>query len=642
MSEPILSSLPLWILLLPLLGFLVNGLAYPLAAKGLGHTHPAVAGGFATAVMVGSFVLSCLGFWQLSQHEQALLQPLYDWVALPDLTIGLALRLDRLSSIMTLIITGVGSLIHFYSIGYMSHEKGVARFFAYLNLFCFAMLLLVLSDNLLFVFFGWEGVGLCSYLLISYWYKEENNALAARKAFLVNRVGDLGFVLAMCILYLNYGTLNFAALATQMAPEVIGLLGLAAFLLFFAATGKSAQLPLYVWLPDAMAGPTPVSALIHAATMVTAGVYLFVRMHFMFDLFPVLMQLVAWTGALTALLAGTIALVQNDIKRVLAYSTVSQLGFMFLAIGVGAYHAAVFHLMTHAFFKALLFLGAGSVIHACEGEQDMRKMGGLRASLPITHATMLIGSAALMGLPLFSGFFSKDEILYETLVLARGGWLLFIVGALAALLTAIYTVRMLILTFWGSARGGIHAHESPFVMTLPLTLLAVLALVGGLFGIPHGWSHALGLENGHLLSHWLSPVVKAPVHVAGAGALSEGAVSALAVLLAFVGAALAFALFRQRSDLPALGLGRLFEAKYFVDEIYTKVFVQPLYRLGEWLARVLERGLFQSMGSWMGSGSLWSGDRMRALQNGDLQAFTLILTAGLVAIVGILLMWTRI
>ncbi len=640
MSEPILSSLPLWILLLPLFGFLLNGLAYPLAAKGMGRTHVGIAGGIATVVMFLSFILACMGFVALRSSNGPLVQPLYDWVAISDLKISLVLHLDRLSSLMTLIITGIGTLIHLYSIGYMSHEKGAARFFAYLNLFCFAMLLLVLSDNLLFVFFGWEGVGLCSYLLISYWYSEEANAVAARKAFLVNRVGDLGFVLAMCILYLNAGTLSFSALAQHMAPEAMGMLGIAAVLLFFAATGKSAQLPLYVWLPDAMAGPTPVSALIHAATMVTAGIYLFARMHFMFELFPNLMVLVAWTGALTALFAGTIALVQNDIKRVLAYSTVSQLGFMFLALGVGAYQTAVFHLMTHAFFKALLFLGAGSVIHGCDGEQDMRKMGGLASKLPLTHITMLAGSAAIIGLPVFSGFFSKDEILYEVLVQPRGGWLLFACGAVAAFLTAVYTVRLLVLTFWGQARQGLGGHESPFVMTLPLVILAVLATVGGFLGVPHAWTHALGLESMHSLSAWLSPVIPAAAMLEGP--LSEGVVSFLAVALGVAGSIVSYLTFRRRFDLPLPGLRRLFEGKFFVDEIYGALFVKPLYRAGEWMARVLEVGFVQNFGGWLGSGSLWSGQRMRALQNGDLQAFALVLTAGLVAIIGILLVWAHV
>lgn len=639
MTEPILSSLPLWILLLPLFGFLLNGIAYPLAAKGVRNTHAGISGVVATTVMVGSFILAWAAFAQLRDTAGVLSTVPFQWISVPGMDMSVSLRIDQLSSIMCLIITGVGSLIHLYSIAYMAEEEGVARFFAYLNLFCFAMLLLVLSDNLLFLFFGWEGVGLCSYLLISYWYKEPANADAARKAFLVNRVGDLGFVLAMAILFTLYKTLNFSLLMQNLTPGP--LLGLAAALLFFAATGKSAQLPLYVWLPDAMAGPTPVSALIHAATMVTAGVYLFVRMHLMFDLFPALMQTVAWVGVATALLGGTIALVQTDIKRLLAYSTVSQLGFMFLAVGVGAYHAAVLHLMTHAFFKALLFLGAGSVIHACGGEQDMRKMGGLARSIPLTYGLMMIGSAAIVGLPFFSGFFSKDAIIYEALILERGSSVLFILALLAAFLTAMYSVRLLVMTFWGQARSDIHAHESPPVMTFPLVVLAVLATLGGFLGVPHEFGHLFGIEHSHLLSSWLEPVVPG-VHSATPPAIPEWAVSLLTVALSVLGLFLGKTLFEKSFQLPSAGLSRLLEAKYFVDELYTFLLVKPLHRAGGWLARALEGKVFLNFGSWMGGGSLWSGDRLKALQSGDIQVFTLALCGGVVALVCFLLLWTRV
>jgi NADH-quinone oxidoreductase subunit L len=642
MTEPVASSLPLWILLAPLFGFLFNGIAYPLAAKGMSRTHPGVAGGFAVLAMLVSFTLACVGFAQLQGGAPALTYKVYQWAEVADFSIGLDLRFDPLSAVMALIITGIGSLIHLYSIGYMAHEPGVARFFAYLNLFCSSMLLLVLSDNLLFLFFGWEGVGLCSYLLISYWYGENANADAARKAFLVNRVGDLGFVLAMCLLFSLLGTLSFSSMPGLIKPEMMGSLGIVALLLFFAATGKSAQLPLYVWLPDAMAGPTPVSALIHAATMVTAGIYLFARMHFLFDLAPAVMTLVAWTGALTAVLAGTIALAQHDIKKVLAYSTVSQLGFMFLAAGVGAYHAAIFHLMTHAFFKALLFLGAGSVIHACDGEQDLRKMGGLAKALPLTHATMLLGSAAIVGLPFFSGFFSKDEILYETLALARGGWLLFGLGLFAALLTSLYTIRLLSMAFWGQARAGLKGHESPLVMTLPLMVLAVLASLGGLLGIPQEMAETLGLGQGQLLSTWLSGVVPAAAHAGEHAPLSHGAVSFLAVGLSVLGLGFGYRVFRERFELPLGGLKTLLEGKYFVDEIYMALFVRPLYRLADLILKTIEIRFLQNIGYWMGVGSQWSGDRLRAAQNGDLQAFALMISVGLAVLVGFLIFWTRV
>jgi len=641
MSDFVSSNLPLWILVLPLCGFVFNGVVHPLLMRGVSKTNNNLAGAVATLAMLASFVVAFTAFRELAAGSAALHTNVYQWVAMSDFSIGLNLQLDRLSAIMALIITGIGSLIHLYSIGYMSHEKGAARFFAYLNLFCFAMLILVLSDNLLFVFFGWEGVGLCSYLLISYWYGETANADAARKAFLVNRVGDFGFVLAMCMLYAKFGTLAFSQLLVQISPEHAVFLTGVAVLLFFAATGKSAQFPLYVWLPDAMAGPTPVSALIHAATMVTAGVYLFARMHFVFELAPAVMTAVAWIGALTALIGGTIALAQNDIKKVLAYSTVSQLGFMFLATGVGAYHAAVFHLMTHAFFKALLFLGAGSVIHACDGVQDMRKMGGLRQALPITHATMLMGSLAIMGIPFFSGFFSKDEILFMAEAMPRGSMGLFAAGALAAFLTAIYTYRMLRMTFWGEARSGIHGHESPWTMTLPLLVLAVLATFGGFLGVPHELAHALGLPT-HLLSEWLNPVVPAPVLDLHAAPISEGMVSILAIALSVLGILLGSVLFKKTFTLPSAALGRLLEGKYFIDELYTALFVRPLYWIGDLMAKTVEGRLLQNLGAWMGMGSSWSGDRLRALQGGDLQVFALILLAGLSLIVAISLFWTNV
>jgi NADH-quinone oxidoreductase subunit L len=641
MSELVPSNLPLWILLLPLCGFVFNGMIFPVLARGVSKTSNTVSGVVATLAMLASFFFAWTGFRELAAGNGALHTTVYQWVAMSDFSVGLNLHLDRLSAIMALIITGIGSLIHLYSIGYMSHEKGAARFFAYLNLFCVAMLLLVLSDNLLFLFFGWEGVGLCSYLLISYWYGESANADAARKAFLVNRVGDLGFVIAMCMLYAKFGTLAFSELLAQISPTHAGFLTGVAVLLFFAATGKSAQFPLYVWLPDAMAGPTPVSALIHAATMVTAGVYLFARMHFLFELAPAVMTAVAWIGAFTALIGGTIALAQNDIKKVLAYSTVSQLGFMFLATGVGAYHAAVFHLMTHAFFKALLFLGAGSVIHACDGEQDMRKMGGLRKALPITHATMLIGSLAIMGIPFFSGFFSKDEILFMAEAMPRGSMGLFTAGAAAAFLTAVYTFRMLHMTFWGQARAGIHGHESPWVMTLPLLILAVLATLGGLLGVPHEMAHSVGLP-AHLLGEWLNPVVPAATVDLHAAPISEGMVSMIATMLSILGIAVGMVLFKRTFTLPIPALGKLLEGKYYVDEIYQAVFVRPLYKTGDLIARTLEGRLMQNLGNWMGVGSLWSGDRLRALQGGDLQVFALILLAGLSLIVAISLFWTNV
>lgn len=643
MNLAVASGLPFWILIIPLIGFFLNGVVIPLVSGGITKTKPMISGGIATLAMALSFVLAVIAFTSLSGESTALQYTGFKWIDFGNLSITLNLRIDRLSSLMTLIITGIGTLIHFYSISYMSHEKGVARFFAYLNLFCFAMLLLVLSDNLLFLFFGWEGVGLCSYLLISYWYEEEANADAARKAFLVNRIGDLGFVLGMCILYVQLGTLSFAEMIARISPTAsIGLLSLAALFLFFAATGKSAQFPLYVWLPDAMAGPTPVSALIHAATMVTAGVYLFARMSFVFELSPQLMTIVAYTGALTALLGGVLALAQTDIKKVLAYSTVSQLGFMFLALGVGAYQTAVFHLMTHAFFKALLFLGAGSVIHGCDGEQDMRRMGGLAKSMPITYITMLLGSAAIVGLPIFSGFFSKDEILYMALGATRGSWILFGAGLVAAFLTGVYTVRMLTQTFWGQAKAGIHGHESSWIMTLPLIVLALLATFGGFLGLPHEMGHWFGLEHSHLLSSWLAPVVQQVEVSAEVAPLPEIIVSAMAVAIAILGLVAGKTFLKNISFEASPVLKRLFVGQHFMDTFYSSCIVAPLYWISRRLVQTFESNVMNNIGGWIGVGSNWSGERLRLTQSGDIQLSMLSIMAGLTFVVGILIFWVAV
>lgn len=640
MGTALASTLPLWILMIPLIGFVLNGALIPLISGGLKKTTPYVSGGIATLAMAISFVLAVQAFMAVGSEPMALNYQGFRWIDFGSLTVDLNLRIDRLSAVMCLIITGIGTLIHLYSIAYMSHEKGVARFFAYLNLFCFAMLLLVLSDNLLFLFFGWEGVGLCSYLLISYWYSEEANADAARKAFLVNRVGDLGFVLALCLLYVQLGTLSFSEMMSRISPTTaLGILGVAAILLFFAATGKSAQFPLYVWLPDAMAGPTPVSALIHAATMVTAGVYLFVRMAFLFELTPELMVVVGYTGALTALLGGILALAQTDIKKVLAYSTVSQLGFMFLALGVGAYHTAIFHLMTHAFFKALLFLGAGSVIHGCNGEQDMRKMGGLSKDMPVTYITMLIGSAAIVGLPIFSGFFSKDEILYVALSAPRGGYVLFGVGLLAAFLTGVYTIRMLTQTFWGTARSGIHGHESPWLMTLPLVVLAVLATFGGFLGFPHEVGHWLGWEHPHLLGTWLEPVVQQVVITAQGAPIPEIVVSAIAVAIACLGMLAGRTFMKDFTFESTPILARLFVGTHFMDTFYTSFVVAPLYWVGRKVVQTFETSFLGNIGNWFGVSSSWSGERLRLTQSGDIQLSMISMLAGLTFVIGFLIYW---
>jgi NADH-quinone oxidoreductase subunit L len=531
----VLSLIPL----LPFVGFLVNAFAGTRLTKG-------VSGGLACAVMLASFAVSASQVWTLAAMDSAareLNQSVYTWIASGDFVIDLAFRLDPLSAVMILVITGIGSLIHIYSTSYMHEETDAeyARYFSYLNLFVFFMLLLVLGSNVLVMFVGWEGVGLCSYLLIGYYYTRQSAADAAKKAFVVNRIGDYAFILGTLLLVVIAGSLDFKVMAervSQMPVETaaFGALSVAALLLFIGATGKSAQIPLYVWLPDAMEGPTPVSALIHAATMVTAGVYMIGRTAVLFEHAPLTLTIVAVIGTATALLAGTIGLVQNDIKRVLAYSTVSQLGYMFLAMGVGAFGAGIFHLYTHAFFKALLFLGSGAVIHALHGEQDIRNMGGLKKHLPITFWTFMIGSLAIAGVPGLAGFFSKDEILFETF--SRGHQWLWTVGAITSLLTATYMFRLVYLTFYGeerftsmpapaghghagASRGGapthdvVHLHDAPPAMAIALVLLALGSVVAGYIGIPH----ALGGHN--QLGEWLHPVFEAP-HSANQIASSAG------------------------------------------------------------------------------------------------------------------------
>jgi NADH-quinone oxidoreductase subunit L len=507
---------------LPLAGFVVN------AAIGR-RLSKAVSGGLACAVMVASFLIAAMQVWTLAgmpAESRAISQTVFTWISSGDFTIDLAFRLDTLASVMVLVITGIGSLIHIYSTAYMHEETDpeYARFFSYLNLFVFFMLLLVLGANVLVMFVGWEGVGLCSYLLIGFYYVKPSAADAAKKAFVVNRVGDFAFILGTLLLVVTVGSLDFQTIATNIGarePELIfGTLSLISLLLFIGATGKSAQIPLYTWLPDAMEGPTPVSALIHAATMVTAGVYMIGRNAVLFEHAPITLQIVAVIGAATAFFAGTIGLVQNDIKRVLAYSTVSQLGYMFLAMGVGAFGAGIFHLFTHAFFKALLFLGSGAVIHALHGEQDIRYMGGLRKHLPVTYWTFLIGSLAIAGIPGLAGFFSKDEILFETF--HHGHQMLWIVGILTSLLTATYMFRLVYLTFHGEERfahatshaapshaapshsapvphAPVHLHDAPPAMAFALIVLAIGSVFAGYLGIPHG----LGGHNG--LGTWLEP-----------------------------------------------------------------------------------------------------------------------------------------
>ncbi len=643
--ETMHSSLPLLILISPLIGFFINGVVYPLKLKGFAKTSANTAGGTATFFIGLSFVLATIAFGKLmGGGNPSLVTYCFEWFNFGGLEIPFELRIDKLSGTLVMIITGIGTLIHLYSTSYMHDEECVGRYFSYLNLFCFNMLLLVMGNNLPLLFFGWEGVGLCSYLLIGFWYTDTEKANAGKKAFIVNRVGDLGFLIGMFLLFRELGTLSLTEISTLLAdPAVVTRIMPSATLiclsLFVGATGKSAQIPLFVWLPDAMSGPTPVSALIHAATMVTAGVYMIARLNPLFELSPVALSVIAHTGALTALFAGSIAVAQTDIKKVLAYSTVSQLGFMFLACGVGAYQTAVFHLMTHAFFKALLFLGSGSVIHACSGEQDMTKMGGLRKYLPHTHFTMLIGSLAISGIPFFSGFFSKDEILYSAIALPNGVSYLFVIGVLTAMLTAFYTGRMMSLTFYGKEKMTDevrdHLHESPALMTGPLYVLAALAAFGGFLGVPHLLGDYLG-HMPHLLSQWLSPVVPAkelPL-VAVKLPLHEAVVMLGSSIIALVSFFAGIAVFKRIEFISEIfggftPLQKLLANKYYVDEFYHLTIVTPVKKIAAFAGDVVDKYVVDGAVNGVGRGVRMIGSTLRAVQTGDLQTYGILMLGGL-------------
>jgi NADH-quinone oxidoreductase subunit L len=634
-AEPTPASY-LWLIpALPLAGVLFNAtLGARLGRRAVSAVAPGVVGAsFATALYAAAELLG-------AGEGGTLLNRVYEWIAVGSLRFDVAFTLDPLSAVMMLVVTGVGFLIHVYSTGYMAEDPDYARYFAYLNLFTFAMLLLVLADNLVLLFVGWEGVGLCSYLLIGFWYTDPANADAGRKAFVFNRIGDAGFLLGIFLLFWSVGAvghdLSFRSIAAAAAGLDPALVTAIALLLFIGATGKSAQLPLYVWLPDAMAGPTPVSALIHAATMVTAGVYMIARLNALYVLSPAALGVVAVVGALTAVFAATIGLVQNDIKKVLAYSTISQLGYMFLALGVGAFSAAIFHLMTHAFFKALLFLGAGSVIHGMGGEQDIRKMGGLGRHMPATYRTFLIATLAIAGIPGFSGFFSKDQILFNAFAGPHGSPWLWALGALGAGLTAFYMTRLLALTFWGECRAGDkvrhHIHESPPSMTVPLVVLAILSIVGGYVGLPAGWAW------GDRFAAFLAPVLGGE-HGGHEHALAlEYTLMAVSVAVAAAGIAIAYLMYVARPELPerlrerAAGLHRLLLNKYFVDEIYDQSVVRPTLGFSSWLWRIFDAGVIDGLvngtaGALTASGRLW-----RRVQDGNVQHYALSFLVGVAAI----------
>lgn len=576
----------------------------------------------------------------MDPEHRILEQVVYPWISVGQFKLDMVFRLDSLSTLFTLVITGVGTLIHIYSIGYMSHDESPGKFFCYLNLFCFAMLMLVIGGSLPILFLGWEGVGLCSYLLIGYWYQDIEKAKAGKKAFVVNRVGDFGFLLGMFLIFSTFGTLDFESLRSMFVhgalpagvdPNSITAICL---LLFVGCMGKSAQIPLYIWLPDAMAGPTPVSALIHAATMVTSGIYMVSRLNFLYSLSPTALSVVATVGAVTAFFAATIAVVQTDIKKILAYSTVSQLGYMFLGCGVGAYSAGVFHVITHAFFKALLFLGAGSVIHGMHEEQNILKMGGLKSKMPRTFLTFAIGWLAICGIPPFSGFFSKDEILWQAFSSPHGSILLWGLGAMTAVMTAFYMTRLFYLTFLGQPRdeAATHAHESPYSMVGPLMVLAVLSALGGFIGVPHfSW-----------LEHWLEPLI--PAHEAAANA--EGGMEWLLMGVSVAGATLGiFGAFKFYQDLKAvkeltrklLPIHRLLENKWYIDEVYETIIIRPIKKISEFLWNRVDVRFIDQIVLGFGRISAWTGETARVAQTGAIQVYALALLLGILAIVGYLI-----
>ena len=658
--HPVLPGL---ILLLPLAGFVINGLGAFMWRDN--KRVPSIVGPLA---IIGAFAVVVANFLAMRAavpHDPAVVS-LWTWMAAGNLSVGVDLQFDQLSVLMMLVVTGVSSVIHVYSIGYMRDDPGYSRYFAYLNLFVFFMLILVMGGNFPIMFVGWEGVGLCSYLLIGFWYENREFASAGKKAFIVNRIGDFGFLVAMFLIFTHFGTLNFGEVFAA-TPETLvfggGVATLITLLLFLGATGKSAQIPLYVWLPDAMAGPTPVSALIHAATMVTAGVYMVARSGVLFAMAPVSQAVVAAVGAGTALFAATIATQQYDIKKVLAYSTVSQLGYMFLAVGVGAFTAGVFHLMTHAFFKALLFLGSGAVIHAMhhafhevhrhDDPNDMRNHGGLKNLMPITWATMWIGTVAIAGIFPFAGFFSKDEIIWSAG--SYGYVVLWVVSLLAAVLTAAYMTRLMVLTFHGENRSGAdakpHIREVPAVMWVPLAILAVLSIVGGWIQIPEALPVLPGVD---ALHHWLEPVMEPARHVMlehgfqqahespmGGGEAVWAIVSTIVALLVVI---LTFRALVHRRYQPAadseepVGFAGILYNKWYVDELYDRVIIRPLLALWRGCWRIVDDGLIDGTLNALASGTRMTGWVGRLFQTGRVAGYMFWFVGGVVLILALLLL----
>jgi NADH-quinone oxidoreductase subunit L len=679
MEHPIQTDFLRWIVFLPLIGAIINGLLGAKIQKSMGKGTIALISCTPVVIAFGLSLLALFTLKGLDPEKRFLIDNLYSWIDLGSLKVDMAFLVDPLSAVLILVVTGVGGLIHIYATGYMHDDKAFWRFFAYLNLFTAAMLILVLGDNLLLMFVGWEGVGLCSYALIGFWYQDHNNARAGNKAFIVNRVGDFGFVLGIFLLFWTldaqgHGTLTFREMA-KWAESIkgmelwgIGVVTLATLFLFVGAAGKSAQIPLHVWLPDAMAGPTPVSALIHAATMVTAGVYMTARLSFFFSLAPLTLHVIAWIGVLTALIAATIALTQTDIKKVLAYSTVSQLGYMFIGVGVGGYAAAIFHLMTHAFFKACLFLGAGSVIHAMHHEQDMRKMGGLKNYMPVTFVTFLVSVLAIAGTPGTAGFFSKDEILWLAFSSHHGSPWLWLLGVAGAGMTAFYMFRQLFMVFFGGCRADHHTrehlHESPRVMTLPLVILAIGALFAGWIGLP-------AVFGGSQFAHWLEPVVGGHAEEQASHALELG-LMAVSISVAGFGFFLAYLMYYRGALSPErfanLAGGvfyRLFDRKYYVDEIYQVIFVNgtlllarigslfdqyiidgivdgsaSLTRFVSWFNGLFDNYIIDGIVNVIANVTFWAGNKFRRVQTGNINSYLYgILIAIVLAIIVKLRYW---
>ncbi|HEY4197313.1 MAG TPA: NADH-quinone oxidoreductase subunit L [Mucilaginibacter sp.] len=621
----------IWLIpILPLAGFLINGVGRNTFSKG-------VIGFIGSFVILLSFGLSVGAFLQVKSSGPINVS-VFDWFSVGSFRVQFAFLVDQLSALMLLIITGVGFLIHLYSVGYMHSDEGFGKFFSYLNLFVFFMLLLVLGSNYLIMFIGWEGVGLCSYLLIGFWFTNPDYADAAKKAFIMNRIGDLGFIIGIFLIIAFFNSVTFS----DIFPKAAGMhasdapFTIITLLLFVGAVGKSAQLPLFTWLPDAMAGPTPVSALIHAATMVTAGVYMVARSNILFTMAPITMNVIAIIGLATAVFAALIALSQTDIKKVLAYSTVSQLGYMFLGLGVGAYTGAFFHVLTHAFFKALLFLGAGSVIHAVSNEQDMRKMGGLKGKLPITFITMLIGTLAISGIPPFAGFFSKDEILAHTFA---HNTTMYVIGVITAMFTSFYMFRMLYLTFYGKFRGTSeqehHLHESPPSMTIPLIVLAILSIVGGFIGVPES------LGGHHWLEQFLAPVFKdsaALLPAATASASTEISLMIASVAGALIALAYAYIRYVKKNHIPAAdgeerpGLVSLSYHKFYIDEIYDWLIRKPLDALSIFFYKVVDLLAIDGLVNGLGKLTIRSSKGLRLLQSGNVGFYIFMMVAGIIAI----------